>query len=115
MLHASLPNALAVQPNPSNMELKIRCECEQKIAFDAEPVDGHLGFELKCPNCGTVPNDQADAEIAARLASSPEERTVTSEAGTGAPAPAATAGSAARARRERRAETSRGPRGERLA
>ncbi len=50
------------------MELKLRCACGQKIAFEAEPVDGRLPFDLQCPACSASLNEPANAEIASHAA-----------------------------------------------
>jgi hypothetical protein len=39
--------------------IKIECECGQRYAFDAEPVNGQMPFSVACPVCG------ADGTIAA--------------------------------------------------
>lgn len=46
------------------MEIKIQCDCGQKIKFDAEPVNGRMPWEVNCPVCGQSGTDKANWIIA---------------------------------------------------
>ena len=49
------------------MEIKIICNCGQKIAFEVEPVNGRMPVTLSCPVCGADGTAAANAVIAAKL------------------------------------------------
>src|SRR5262245_44471241 len=53
------------------LELKIQCDCGQKIKFDVEPVDGHVPFTVTCPLCGRDDTDKADAALSLALGAAP--------------------------------------------
>lgn len=53
------------------MEIKIHCDCGQKIKFDAEPVNGRMPWEVTCPVCGASGTAKANHVIAQLSQSSP--------------------------------------------
>jgi hypothetical protein len=44
--------------------IKISCQCGQRYAFDAEPVNGHLTSAVACPVCGIDGTETANAFLA---------------------------------------------------
>lgn len=50
------------------MELKVACDCGQKLGFDVTPVNGRMPVPLICPACQTDTTAKADAVLAAMLA-----------------------------------------------
>jgi hypothetical protein len=53
------------------IELKIQCDCGQKIKFDVEPVNNQMPFTVKCPMCGADGTAKANVLLQAQAASQP--------------------------------------------
>lgn len=51
--------------------VKIQCECGQKYAFDAEPVNGRMPTPVACPVCGADGTAAANEFISRQLAAVP--------------------------------------------
>jgi len=47
--------------------IKIQCDCGQRYAFEAEPVDGRLASPITCPTCGADGTRLANEFIASQL------------------------------------------------
>jgi hypothetical protein len=45
------------------LELKIQCDCGQKIKFDVEPVNNQMPFTLNCPACGADATAKGNAQL----------------------------------------------------
>ena len=53
------------------IELKVQCDCGQKIKFDVEPVHGLMPFTVTCPVCGKDDTGKANALLQAMAAAAP--------------------------------------------
>ena len=53
------------------MEIKIHCDCGQKIKFDVEPLNGRMPWELTCPVCGASGTAKANQAIAQSFGGTP--------------------------------------------
>lgn len=51
--------------------LKIECPCGQHYAFDVEPVDGRMPWEVRCPTCGADGTAAANQLLAQSAVASP--------------------------------------------
>jgi hypothetical protein len=51
--------------------IKIQCDCGQRYAFDAEPVNGRMTSPVACPACGADGTVAANAIIAQNAQSQP--------------------------------------------
>lgn len=51
--------------------VKIQCDCGQKYAFEAEPVNGRMASTVICPSCGTDGTAAANEIIARTLPAQP--------------------------------------------
>ena len=51
--------------------VKIQCDCGQKYAFEAEPVNGRMASTVTCPSCGTDGTAVANEIIARTLPPQP--------------------------------------------
>ncbi|MBI3882193.1 MAG: hypothetical protein HY301_19295 [Verrucomicrobia bacterium] len=50
------------------MDIKIECQCGQRIAFEVEPMaDGRMPVEIECPSCGKDVTAEGDAVLAAKI------------------------------------------------
>jgi hypothetical protein len=45
------------------IELKVQCDCGQKIKFDVEPLNGQMPFNFNCPVCGADGTAKANAQL----------------------------------------------------
>src|SRR5690348_14992181 len=52
------------------MELKIQCGCGSKFAFDIEPENGRMPYEIACPNCNADSTSLANTQIQQKLTQS---------------------------------------------
>lgn len=46
------------------MELKVVCDCGQKLKFDVEPVNGRMPVRINCPACGADATEAANRVLA---------------------------------------------------
>lgn len=53
------------------MEIKIQCGCGSRFAFDVQPVYGRMPTPVSCPRCGCDQTEQANRQIASKLAPPP--------------------------------------------
>lgn len=53
------------------MNVKIQCSCGQKFAFDVEPANGQMPWQVNCPGCGTDQTNAANEIIARELNAPP--------------------------------------------
>jgi hypothetical protein len=69
------------------MELKIVCQCGQKIKFDVEPVNGQMPFTVICPVCTADGTTTANARLAEFFAQQPPAPMTVSAPPSAAPVP----------------------------
>jgi hypothetical protein len=95
------------------MDLKIVCNCGQKIAFEVEPVNGRIPMEIECPVCNANITALGDEAVAQQLAMEamnetppplPVEETPVVAAPEPAPEPAASPASGLKLRMAHRPE-----------
>src|SRR4051812_25790929 len=67
------------------LPVKILCGCGQKYAFDVEPIDGRMAYNVKCPSCGIDGTEVANQVIAEQLSTDAPGLSVRKEPKTNAP------------------------------
>jgi len=55
----------------ATMEIKIQCGCGSRFAFEVQPVYGRMPTPVSCPRCGCDQTEQANQQIASKLAPPP--------------------------------------------
>ncbi len=53
------------------LEIKIQCGCGSRFAFEVQPVYGRMPTPVSCPRCGCDHTEQANHQIALKLAPPP--------------------------------------------
>ncbi len=53
------------------LEIKIQCGCGSRFAFEVQPVHGRMPSPVSCPRCGCEHTEQANRQIALKLAPPP--------------------------------------------
>lgn len=53
------------------MDIKIQCACGSRFAFEVQPVQGRMPASVYCPRCGCDHTEQANRQLALKLAPPP--------------------------------------------